>query len=320
MRLRLVPHGTSFDFLGLRRWSVALSAGLAAASAVLFLALGLNFGIDFRGGTLLEARYGQAADIGQVRSVVTALDLGDVAVQEFGEPTDVLIRVEQQEGGGDAQVAAIERVRAALLANDPAIEIRRVEVVGPKVSGELVVKGMIAIGLALAAVLFYIWLRFEWQFSTCAVLALAHDVILTVGVFSLLQLEFNLSIVAAILAIVGYSLNDTVVVFDRVRETLRRHRRRPLVEVLNLAINDTLSRTVMTSVTTLIALVSLYFLVGEVIRGFTFAMMWGVVVGTYSSVFVAAPVLSWLDVRRDWDRRSPEDGPTGVHLGAGDAP
>lgn len=318
MRLRLVPEKTSIDFLGWRKISLAASAAAAVASLLLYFVLGLNYGIDFRGGTLVEARFTQAADIGEVRDVVGALDLGDVAVQEFGLPTDVLIRVEEQPGGGDAQVDAIENVAAALEAADPTVEIRRKETVGPKVSDELKIRGLTAVLLAVGAVLFYIWLRFEWQFSVGAVLALVHDVVLTVGVFSLLQLEFNLSIVAAILTIVGYSLNDTVVVFDRVRESLRRYKKRPLVEVLNLAINETLSRTLMTSLTTLIALIALYILAGEVIRGFTFAMIWGVVIGTYSSVFVASPVLNWLDVKRDWDRQDDSSGPTGVQIAVRD--
>ena len=314
MRLRLVPEGTSFDFMRQRRSCFIVSAALVLLSAVLYLLVGLNFGIDFRGGTMLEARFEADADLGEIRGILSDLDLGDVAVQEFGLPTDVLIRVESQPGGGDAQVAAIERVRQALLEETPGVEIRRVEVVGPKVSAELVMRGLTAVVLAMAAVLFYIWLRFEWQFSLGAVAALAHDVNLTVGVFSALQLEFNLSIVAAILTIVGYSLNDTVVVFDRVREVLRRSRRKPLVEVLNLAVNETLSRTVMTSATTLIALIALYVLAGEVIRGFTFAMIWGVVVGTYSSIFIAAPVLLWLGTRRDWDNGEAESGPVGMRV------
>ncbi len=315
MRLKLVPEGTEFDFLRIRRVCLRASAALVVLSAALYLVLGLNYGIDFRGGTMLEARFGTEADIGGIRSLISDLDLGDVAVQEFGQPTDVLIRVETQPGGGDAQVAAIERVREALLEGSPGVEIRRVEVVGPKVSSELVLRGLAAVGLAVAVVLFYIWIRFEWQFSVGAVAALMHDVILTVGVFSALQLEFNLSIVAAILTIVGYSLNDTVVVFDRVREVLRRSRRKPLDEVLNLAINETLSRTVMTSATTLLALLALYILAGEVIRGFAFAMIWGVVVGTYSSVFIASPVLLWLGVRRDWDDNDAESGPVGMQVG-----
>ena len=315
MRLKLVPEGTEFDFLRIRRVCLRASAALVVLSAALYLVLGLNYGIDFRGGTMLEARFGTEADIGGIRSLISDLDLGDVAVQEFGQPTDVLIRVETQPGGGDAQVAAIERVREALLEGSPGVEIRRVEVVGPKVSSELVLRGLAAVGLAVAVVLFYIWIRFGWQFSVGAVAALMHDVILTVGVFSALQLEFNLSIVAAILTIVGYSLNDTVVVFDRVREVLRRSRRKPLDEVLNLAINETLSRTVMTSATTLLALLALYILAGEVIRGFAFAMIWGVVVGTYSSVFIASPVLLWLGVRRDWDDNDAESGPVGMQVG-----
>lgn len=317
MRLKLVPEQTNFDFLRIRRACVGASAALVVVSAVLYLVLGLNFGIDFRGGTLLEARFEGEADIGGIRSMLRDLDLGDVAVQEFGAPTDVLIRVETQPGGGDAQVAAIELVRETLLEETPGVEIRRIEVVGPKVSAELVLRGLGAIALAVAVVLFYIWIRFEWQFSIGAVAALVHDVILTVGVFSALQLEFNLSIVAAILTIVGYSLNDTVVVFDRVREVLRRSRRKPLEEVLNLAINETLSRTVMTSATTLLALIALYILAGEVIRGFTFAMIWGVVVGTYSSVFIASPVLLWLGVRRDWDDGTAESGPVGMQIRTG---
>ena len=317
MRLKLVPEGTSFEFLRIRRACLGASAFLVALSAALYFLLDLNYGIDFRGGTLLEARFEGEADIGTIRSLLRDLDLGDVAVQEFGEPTDVLIRVETQPGGGDAQVAAIERVRRALLEGTPGVEIRRVEVVGPKVSSELVVRGLAAVGLAVAVVLFYIWIRFEWQFSIGAVAALVHDVILTIGVFSALQLEFNLSIVAAILTIVGYSLNDTVVVFDRVREVLRRSRRKPLEDVLNLAINETLSRTVMTSATTLLALFALYVLAGEVIRGFTFAMIWGVIVGTYSSVFIASPVLLWLGVRRDWDDGETESGPVGMQIRTG---
>ncbi len=314
LRLKLIPAGTTFDFMRNRRACCAASAVLVAVSAALYLLVGLNFGIDFRGGTMVEARFENDADLGSIRSLLSDLDLGDVAVQEFGLPTDVLIRVETQPGGGDAQVAAIGRVQEALLEGNPGVEIRRVEVVGPKVSGELVIRGLTAIGLAVAAVLFYIWIRFEWQFSLGAVAALVHDVILTVGVFSALQLEFNLSIVAAILTIVGYSLNDTVVVFDRVREVLRRSRKWELEAVLNRAINETLSRTVMTSATTLLALIALYVLAGEVIRGFTFAMIWGVVVGTYSSVFIASPVLLWLGVRRDWDDTETESGPVGMQV------
>ena len=215
-------------------------------------------------------------------------------------------------------MAVVAQVKDALSAEIAGIEFRRVEVVGPKVSGELIEAGVLAILLAVGAVLIYIWLRFEWQFSLGAVAALVHDVIITIGVFSLVQLEFNLSIIAAILTIVGYSLNDTVVVFDRVRENLRRYKSKPLDEVLNLSINETLSRTVMTSVTTLIALLSLYFLGGEVIRGFTFGMILGVIVGTYSSIFVASVILLMLGVKRDWSKPDPEAA--GVQFGTSDAP
>ncbi len=314
-RLKLIKDETKFDFMGIRRIALAISAALMIVSMIDLAIAGLNFGIDFRGGTLIEARFPEAADLGQVRDVARGLDLGDVAVQEFGAATDVLIRVETQPGGGDAQTAAVATVTEALRSSFEGVDIRRTETVGPKVSGELIQAGIIAIVLAVAAVLVYIWLRFEWQFAVGAVAALTHDVVLTIGVFALLQLEFNLSIIAAILTIVGYSLNDTVVVFDRVRENLRRFKTTPLDDVLNLSINETLSRTIMTSVTTLIALFALYFLGGEVIRGFTFAMIWGVVVGTFSSVFVASPLLLLLGVKRDWDQEaSPKDG-AGVQFG-----
>jgi preprotein translocase subunit SecF len=265
---------------------------------------------------MLEARTPQAADLALVRSTTNSLGLGDVAVQEFGDPQDVLIRVEAQPGDGDAQMAVVSRIQEALVAAIPGTEIRRVEVVGPKVSGELVIEGILAIGLAVLVVLVYIWLRFEWQFSLGAVVALIHDVTLTIGIFSVLQLEFNLSIIAALLTIVGYSLNDTVVVFDRVRENLRRYKTMSLFELLNLSINETLSRTLMTSGTTLVALGSLYIFGGEVIRGFTFAMIWGIVVGTYSSIFVAAVVLLHLGVNRNWSNEDEDGkGPKGVQFG-----
>lgn len=315
-RLKLVSDDTKIDFMGVRRIALAVSAALMLFSMIDLVAAGLNFGIDFRGGTLIEARFQDPADLGAVRSATGDLGLGDVAVQEFGQPTDVLIRVETQPGGGDAQTAAVAQVTEALTATFEGVEIRRTETVGPKVSGELIQAGVLAIVLAVGAVLVYIWLRFEWQFAVGAVAALAHDVALTIGVFALLQLEFNLSIIAAILTIVGYSLNDTVVVFDRVRENLRRYKTTELTEVLNLSVNETLSRTLMTSVTTLIALLALYFLGGEVIRGFTFAMIWGVVVGTFSSVFVASPLLLLLGVKRDWGEEDagPKEG-AGVQFG-----
>ncbi len=292
------PHGTRYPFIKFRNVAMIGSGVLIVASLVLFFAAGLNFGIDFRGGTLVEiqSRSGPA-NISDLRSKIGGLGLGDVQIQEFGAPTDVLIRVERQPGGEKEQQQVVAKIRSAL---GDSVDYRRTEVVGPTVSEELKINGTIAVLTAMLAVLIYIWFRFEWQFSVGAVAALAHDVLLTIGVFSLLQLEFNLSIIAAILTIVGYSLNDTVVVYDRIRENLRKFKKMDLEELLNLSINETLSRTILTSVTTLIALGSLYAFGGEVIRGFTFAMIWGVVVGTYSSIFIAAPVLLMLGVKRDW--------------------
>ena len=294
-----IPHGTAIPFLPFRKIAFVGSGALIILSIALFLAAGLNYGIDFRGGTLIEiqTKDGEPADIRALRDTVGGLGLGDVQIQEFGTPSDVLIRIERQPGGEKAQQTAVEKVRKAL---GDRVNYRRTEVVGPTVSGELKQSGAIAVIVAIMAVLIYIWFRFEWQFSLGAVAALVHDVLLTIGVFAALQLEFNLSIIAAILTIVGYSLNDTVVVYDRVRENLRKYKKMPLEELLDRSLNDTLSRTILTSVTTLLALVSLYAFGGEVIRGFTFAMIWGVVVGTYSSIFIAAPMLLILGVKRDW--------------------
>lgn len=319
MRLRMVPDGTHIGFMRIGRLCLAISGAFIGASIVAFLALGLNFGIDFRGGTIIEIRTPEAADIGQIRGVVGGLGLGDVSVQEFGEPREVLIQVETTETAEGAATTDTV-VTDALAEVIPGLEVRRVEFVGAKVSGELVQAGLIAVLAAVFAVLVYIWLRFEWQFALGAVAALVHDVMLTIGLFSVVQLDFNLSIIAAILTIVGYSINDTVVVFDRVRENLRRYKSRPLEEVLDLSINETLSRTMMTSVTTLIALISLYTLGGEVIRGFTFGMIWGIVIGTYSSIFVASVILKMMGVKRDWTKPTAEGAGGGVQFGSPDAP
>ena len=297
--LKLVPEETKIDFIRLHITSFIVSASLVIASLGLFFTQGLNFGIDFKGGTLIEIGTNGPADIADLRDIIGSLDLGEVQIQEFGSPEDVLIRVGEKADATDnaENLSAVDQIRNALPQD---VTFRRVEVVGPQISGELVRAGFLAVTVAIGLMLFYIWLRFEWQFSVGAVLALIHDIILTIGVFCLIQLEFNLSIIAAILTIVGYSMNDTVVVYDRVRENLRRFKKMPLSELANLSINSTLSRTVMTSVTTLLALFSLYILGGEVIRGFTLAMIWGVFVGTYSSIFIAAPVLMYLGVKRDW--------------------
>ena len=296
MRLiNLVPTDTRIDFMRVRKLAAVLSLLLCAASIGLFFAKGLNYGIDFRGGILIEIRTEQPADMGQLRSTLGGLGLGEVQLQEFGRDTDVLIRIERQAGGEKEQLAAVNTAKEAL---GDAVDYRRTEFVGPKVGAELIEAGITAVLLAMAAMLVYIWFRFEWQFGVGAVVALLHDVLLTIGIFSLMGLEFNLSTVAAILTIAGYSINDTVVVYDRVRENLRKFKQMPLPDLLNLSINGTLSRTLLTSVTTLLALLALFFFGGEVIKGFSFAMIWGIVVGTYSSIFIAVPLLVYMNLRR----------------------
>lgn len=296
MRLmRLVPEVTHFGFMKNRRFTFPLSIITSILSIALFFAVDLNYGIDFKGGSIIEIQTKNGpADIGAIRTRLKDLNLGDVQVQEFGAPDDVLIRIERQEGGDEGQQRSIVLVREAFA--DEA-NFRRVEAVGPRVSGELAQAGTIAVLASLFAVLFYIWFRFEWQFAVGAIVATVHDVILTIGMFAILQLEFSLASIAAILTIVGYSLNDTVVVYDRIRENLRKYKKKPLLELLDLSVNETLSRTTMTSLTTIIALLALYIFGGEVIRSFTFAMIWGVLVGTYSSIFIAAPVLMFLKLR-----------------------
>ncbi|MCK5425805.1 MAG: protein translocase subunit SecF, partial [Emcibacter sp.] len=306
MLLKLVPANTNIRFIDFRKIAYVLSAVMIVASFGLYFSKGLNFGIDFEGGIMIEIGTEGPANITRIRSVMKGLNMGDVKVQEFGAVNDVLIRLEHQEGLTVDQV--VEKVREVLPgAIDGEISYRRTETVGSTVSGELISDGIWAVIYAMSAVLIYIWFRFEWQFGMGAVIALIHDVILTIGMFSLTGMEFNLSTIAAILTIVGYSLNDTVVVYDRIRENLRKFRKKSMPDLLNLSINDTLSRTVMTSVTTLIALASLFFLGGEGIHGFAAAMIWGIFVGTYSSIFIAAPVLLWVELRRE-DDTSPTPG------------
>jgi len=300
MRFRLVPDQTNVPFLSFRKIAIALSGLLALMSIVLLPTKGLNFGIDFKGGTMIEARMpGDAADIGAMRTSLNGLGLGEVALQEFGTPVDVLIRVEEQEDD-NANQAAVNVVKGALAEQfGEGISYRRVETVGAKVSDELYLASAEAVAFALLAILAYIWFRFEWQFAVGSIVALVHDVLLTLGVFSLLGLEFNLATVAALLTIVGYSLNDTVVVYDRVRENLRKYKKMALTDLLDRSLNDTLARTLMTSVTTLLALAALFIFGGPVIRDFTFALIWGVLIGTYSSIFIASPILLFLNLRAE---------------------
>ena len=309
MRLKLVPSETNVDFFRLSKITFGSSIIAMILALALFVFIGLNFGIDFRGGTTIRTDASIAIEVSKYRSALSNLALGDISITEVFDPTKpdqnvAQIRIEQQENEGSATVETIKAVQEVLLTLDDKMTFPSVESVGPKVSGELIRTAVIAVITAIFAVLFYIWLRFEWQFSVGAVAALIHDITLTIGIFSLLQIKFDLAIIAALLTIVGYSLNDTVVVFDRVRENLRKYKKLELQQVLNLSINETLSRTVMTSVTTLIALISLFILGGDVIRGFVFAMIWGVIVGTYSSVFIASNILLRLGVKRDWSKPS----------------
>lgn len=303
--LQLIPAGTNFQFISKRYIALVFSICLVAASAGLFLTRGLNLGIDFLGGVMIEVKTKGPADIADFRNRIAGLGLGDVTLQEFGQPDVVLIRLQKQAGGDKAQQGAVEKVKGAI--GDKVAEYRRTELVGPTVGEELQTDAMWAVIAAIGAILVYIWFRFEWQFSIGAVVALSHDVISTIGLFALFGLEFNLATVAAVLTIAGYSINDTVVVYDRVRENMRKYKQLPLPELFNQSINETLSRTVMTSVTTLLALGALYLFGGEVIQGFTIALIWGVFVGTYSSVALAVPLLLYLDVQRgsgdDVDRR-----------------
>jgi preprotein translocase subunit SecF len=293
--LRIVPDDTKFDFMRFRRISFPVSAVLSIVAILLFFFHGLNFGIDFVGGTLIEVQSKTGpADIAKMRTTLGGLGLGEVQLQEFGAPTDVLIRVAQQPGGEQAQQAAIAKVREAL---GGTVDYRRVEVVGPRVSSELLASSTIGLGLAIFAILSYLWFRFEWQFSLGAMIANVHDLVLTIGYMSLTQIDFDLSSIAALLTILGYSLNDTVVIYDRIREMLRRYKRMSMPDLLNISVNSTLSRSIITHVTVTLALLALLFFGGHAIHSFVATMIFGVVlVGTYTSVFIAAPILIYLGV------------------------
>lgn len=294
-RLKIVPENTAIDFQKRNKIAALFSAILILGSLGIFLLQGLNLGIDFKGGILLEARTSEAqADISGLRDDLGALGLGEVSIQGFGAPQDVLIRVQRQEGDETAQIAALAKITDSLGAD---YEVRRTEFVGPTVGAELKEKGILAVFCALLAIMVYIWFRFEWQFSVAAILALSHDILSTIGLFAVTSFEFNLATVAAILTIAGYSINDTVVVFDRVRENLRRYKSQEQREILNISLNETLSRTVMTSVTTALALIAIIIFGGAVLRDFAIALLWGVAIGTYSSIFVAVGFLSRFDLK-----------------------
>jgi preprotein translocase subunit SecF len=284
---------TKFNFSSKFRLANIFSLVLFVTSVIFIIFKGLNYGIDFKGGTLIELRSNNT-NASSIRSLLNNMDLGDVNVKKFGQIGDYLIKVEQKENDSNKIIPQIKKNLSDNLNTE--INFRRVENVGPKVSSELLQSGIIAISLSLAAMLFYIWIRFEWQFSIGSIIALFHDVVITLGIFSILSLEINLSIIAAVLTIVGYSMNDTVVIYDRIRENLNKYNRLNISEIADLSINDTLARTIITSATTLLALLSIFILGGEILRGFSFAMILGVLIGTYSSIFVASPILNFFKV------------------------
>ena len=298
--IRWIKKDLKINFLRIKNIATIISI-LAIISSLFFLVYkNLNFGIDFKGGTLIEIKKDENLSIAEIRNQLSELNIGDIQIQTFGSDDIILIRIENSKNlDTNADMSSIELIRSSL-GND--VIIQRTEIVGPKVSSELIQKGIIAIIIAVFLMLFYIWIRFEWQFSIGAVTALIHDVMITMGIFSFLQIEFNLSIIAALLTIIGYSMNDTVVVYDRIRENLRKYKQMNIFDLINQSLNETMSRTLLTSVTTLLALFSLYFLGGEVLKGFTLAMIIGVFIGTYSSVFIASQIILYLNVKRDWSK------------------
>ena len=297
--IKLIKHNTNIQFLKFKKATLTMSITICFFSIFSLFLNGLNFGIDFKGGTLIEVSSENNINISNVRSVLSSLNLGDVQIQNFGSEKNILVRIEASSSENNS--STLSKITNQLILFG---KIQRTEVVGPKISSELIQKGILAIISAVGLMLFYIWIRFEWQFSLGAVLALIHDVIITIGIFSFFQIEFNLSIIAALLTIIGYSMNDTVVVYDRIRENLRKYKKQDLYDLINISINQTLSRTVLTSFTTLLALFSLYIFGGQVIKGFTLAMIIGVFIGTYSSTFIASQLLHILGVKRDWSKNN----------------
>jgi len=292
--LHIVPPGTKIDFIGMRYWSLGLSIALTVISLASIAIQGFNFGIDFKGGILIEVKLQQAPNLGELRGKLDGLNLGEISLQQFGAPDDILIRVQTPEETPQEQTRVIEAVKSVL---GEGVDFRRTEFVGPKVGAELVQAGFLAMLFSLIGISVYVWFRFEWQFGVGALVSTLHDIITTVGLFSVFHLEFSLTTVAAVLTIAGYSVNDTVVIYDRIRENMRKYKKIPITEIINRSNNETLARSVITHLTTLLAVLALLFFGGEVIRGFSIAMVWGIFVGTYSSVFVAVPVLVYLNLR-----------------------
>ncbi|RZI45505.1 protein translocase subunit SecF [Candidatus Finniella inopinata] len=294
-RLQLVPYNTALNFMGFRFITFAIAAVVTLASLTGLLTKGLNYGVDFRGGFILEVRMPQSPDVPQLREKLSALGLGEVVLQEFGDARDLIIKVERQEGDDHAQENAVDRIKGTLGAG---VDYRKIETVGPKVGSELVQNGLKAVAFALMAMLVYIAIRFEWQFALCAILALAHDCIAILGLFSLFPFEFNETAIIAILITAGYSINDTIVIFDRIRENIQKYKKLSMGELINKSLNETLSRTTLTATTTLLALLALYFFGGKVISTFSLPIIIGIIIGSFSSICLAAPLLSYLNLKR----------------------
>ena len=325
-RLKLVPDETNINFFRWQYLTFGISALAMVASVVLLLTMGLNFGIDFKGGTTIRTESSTNFEVGDYRQALDGLGLADVSITEVFDPSFgtekhvAMIRIGTQDETGSVTPEELNRIETALKVADPQVRFAAVESVGPKVSGELIMTAVYAVGAATIAIMFYIWLRFEWQFALGAVVSIAHDVLLTIGIFAILQLKFDLSTIAALLTTLGYSVNDTVVVFDRLRENLIKSKTEPLIDVMNRTVNETLSRTVMTAMTTALALGAMMIFGGDVIRGFVFAMLWGVFVGAYSTVYVAKNIVLWLGVKRDWSKPDPKDKVDEIPAAFRDAP
>lgn len=302
--LRLVPSDLKIDFAGHRYIAFAVSAFIIISSIFLMATRGLNFGIDFTGGTLIEARLENPVNVAELRETLNALGVGEVSIQEFGSPTDALIRLQAQDGGEDADKVAIQKVRTAMDEKYTKVDYRRVEFVGPQVGGDLKKQGLYALLASVIAILAYVWFRFEWQYGVGAIVALIHDVVGTLGLFALTQLPFDLSTVAAVLLVAGYSTNDTVVIFDRIREVMHKYKKMPITDIINRSINETLPRTTLTALTVLLALAALLIFGGEVIRGFVIALIFGVFIGTHSSIFIASPPLIYFPLRPEPEKKS----------------
>lgn len=298
--MQLIPANTKIDFIGKRWVAFGFSIAMIILTVVLLFTRGLNFGIDFTGGILIEAEFQQAPDLAKMRVDLKSTGIGDVSLQTFGKPTNIMIRIGQEAAEESARNKIVDMVKIKIAEGfGNGVEYRRVDYVGPKVGSELIRGGIVALLLSFASIMLYIWFRFEWQYSVGGIVALLHDAWLTIGFFSLTQLDFDLSSIAAILTVIGYSINDSVVIYDRIRENLRKYKKMPINELLNISINDTLSRTVLTVATLLIAVLTLVMVGGEVIRGFSMATFFGVLIGTFSSIYISAPLLVFLNLRRD---------------------